>query len=224
MRKRVCVISGAGAYDKKDIKNMRNYLKLNDIDLGGQKREVLYIAADGGFSLFQKEGFRTDVRIGDFDSSLFDDDSVTCEKIKLPIEKDDTDMLAAIKLGLERDYEEFHILGGTGKRFEHTIANMQCLSFLLNHQTHGFMYGENRIITMIKNESFFITKKNHNDDMKYISLFAYSDVVEGVNLEGFKYPLIDATLKKEYPIGISNELIESKGAVHVKNGELLIVF
>ena len=224
MKKRICVISGAGAYEGKDKENMRKFLKTKNIDLYSQDEKPLYIAADGGILIFQKEGMEADLRIGDFDSSDYSDDSVISEKIKLPIEKDDTDMLAAIRFGLEKGCEEFHILGGMGKRFEHTIANIQCLCFLLENNAHGFLYGEDRIVTMIKNESINVYKKNHINERKYISIFAYSDLVEGVNLCGFKYPLLNATLKKDFPIGVSNELIEEEGLIHVKNGELLIIF
>lgn len=40
-----------------------------------------------------------------------------------PVEKDDTDTLAAVKLGLERECTDFWIYGGTGgKRLDHTLA------------------------------------------------------------------------------------------------------
>lgn len=224
MKKNICVISGAGEYNKKDVENMNEFLLLKGVDLSSQEREIFYIAADGGISLFREEGIEPDVMIGDFDSSNFADESVTCEKIKLPIEKDDTDMLAAIRLGLERGCDEFHILGGTGMRLEHTFANIQCLSFLLERGSHGYIYGENRILTMIRNESIKVFEENHKEDRKYISIFANSDVVSGVTLTGFKYPLTDATIEKDYPVGVSNELIESTATIHVKNGELLIIF
>jgi thiamine pyrophosphokinase len=224
MKKSICVISGAGEYNKKDVENMNEFLLLKGVDLASQESEIFYIAADGGISLFREEGIEPDVMIGDFDSSNFADESVTCEKIKLPVEKDDTDMLAAIRLGLERGCDEFHILGGTGMRLEHTFANIQCLSFLLEQGSHGYIYGENRILTMIRNESIKVFEENHKEERKFISIFAISDVVSGVTLAGFKYPLSNATIKKDYPIGVSNELLGSSGMINVKNGELLIIF
>ena len=50
---------------------------------------------------------------------------------RLPVEKDDTDTLAAVKLGLERGCTDFWIYGGTGgKRLDHTLANLQTLLYL----------------------------------------------------------------------------------------------
>ena len=50
---------------------------------------------------------------------------------RLPVEKDDTDTLAAIRAGLEQGCGLFSIYGGTGgKRLDHTLANLQSLLFL----------------------------------------------------------------------------------------------
>jgi thiamine pyrophosphokinase len=129
-------------------------------------------------------------------------------------------MLAAIRVGLERGCKEFHILGGTGKRFEHTFANLQCLSYLCNMDARGYVYGKNQIFTVIKNETFFIKKRENI----YVSIFSITEESRGVTLSGFKYPLKDETIKKDFPIGISNELKESNGKICVKDGELLLVF
>ena len=40
------------------------------------------------------------------------------------VEKDDTDMLAAVKYGLRLGYRSFRLYGANGGRLEHTIANV----------------------------------------------------------------------------------------------------
>ena len=68
----------------------------------------LVIAADGGYDSIILLGLRADVVLGDFDSVTSPDlwDDAICEKLTYPPEKDDTDMMLAIKLGLSRGYRE----------------------------------------------------------------------------------------------------------------------
>ena len=62
----------------------------------------LLLAADSGFAALESMGVSPDICIGDFDSlgAPPDFDHI----IRLPVEKDDTDLVAAVKLGLERGY------------------------------------------------------------------------------------------------------------------------
>ena len=85
------------------------------------------IAADGGLRHVQALGLTPDAVIGDFDSLGY----VPEQAVVYPVEKDDTDAMLAVKLGLERGFRRFVIYGGMdGKRLDHTVANFQTLSFL----------------------------------------------------------------------------------------------
>ena len=86
------------------------------------------IAADAGFSHCERLGIEPDLIVGDFDS-LKEGDGEALEEIRrreperiltLPSEKDDTDMLAAIRVGLEKGCREFFLYGGLGGRL-HTL-------------------------------------------------------------------------------------------------------
>ena len=113
----VCYIFGAGEFSPCEI-------TLTDEDL--------VIAADGGYDHLIELGLRADIALGDFDSvtshEIWDDN--ICEKFTYPPEKDDTDMLLAIRLGLSKGYHSFAIYGGLGGRLDHTIANIQALAYL----------------------------------------------------------------------------------------------
>ena len=83
-----CYIFGAGDYGK---------IKLTSEDI----EDGYIIAADAGLEYLRSCGIVPDLIIGDFDSSGFVPDDINT--IVLPKEKDDTDMLAAIKNGIEKD-------------------------------------------------------------------------------------------------------------------------
>ena len=70
------------------------------------------IAADGGYQILLERGVTMDLVVGDFDSIGFRPDHPNV--VDLPVEKDDTDMMAAIRLGRERGFRSFCLYGGTG--------------------------------------------------------------------------------------------------------------
>ena len=87
--------------------------------------EDTVIAADGGWRICREEGIVPDLLLGDFDSlHTVPDFGHIC---RVPVEKDDTDMMLAIKEGLARGETDFHLYGGVGGRTDHTIANLQGL-------------------------------------------------------------------------------------------------
>lgn len=133
------------------------------------------IAADGGYTQCKALGITPSLAVGDWDS--LGAVPTDCPTAILPVEKDDTDTLAAIRIGLEKGCREFHIYCGTGgKRFDHTVANMQCLVFLSKQNCKGCLYGENMIITAITNGSAEFHETASGD----ISIFAADGAAYGV--------------------------------------------
>lgn len=84
------------------------------------------ITADAGFRYLEQAGILADLVIGDFDT--LKEISTGANVVRLSCEKDDTDILAAVREGIKAGYAEFHIYGGTGGRFDHTLANLQVLA------------------------------------------------------------------------------------------------
>ena len=179
----------------------------------------LVICADGGYDRAQEQGILPDILVGDFDSANGYPADFKGEVVRLVPEKDDTDMLSAAKLGLARGYNRFILLGGYGGRFDHTVANLQLLSFLLDHDAKAVFYGGGNRIWMIDSETTAISAEKNC----YLSVFAYGGNCSGVTLRGLKYPLEDAELSVSFPIGVSNEFIENQAVISVKKGRLLLV-
>ena len=93
------------------------------------------IAADGGWLACRKTEVIPDLLLGDFDSLSTQPDFPNI--LRVPVEKDDTDTMLAVKTGLERGETEFHIYGGMGgRRTDHTVANFQALLYLADG-VHG---------------------------------------------------------------------------------------
>lgn len=93
-------------------------------------------------------GLTPDLLLGDFDSLHTVPDFAYIRRV--PVEKDDTDMMLAIKEGLARGETEFHLYGGMGgRRTDHTIANLQCLLYLAAHGARGWLYGDGEQFTAI---------------------------------------------------------------------------
>ena len=176
------------------------------------------IAADAGYRLCQQIGIVPDVVLGDFDSMEAPED--VGQICRLPVEKDDTDTLAAVRLGLQRGCSEFFLYGATGgKRLDHTLANLQTLLFLRRQGARGWMYDNDFIWTVIENESISIEK---TVEWGLLSAFCMGDRAEGIDEIGVQYPLNNAALTPDFPIGVSNHILENQAMVTVRNGALAV--
>ncbi|HWQ06201.1 MAG TPA: thiamine diphosphokinase [Feifaniaceae bacterium] len=174
------------------------------------------IAADAGYK--QLGGIKPDLVVGDFDSLGF----VPREEavVELPVRKDDTDALFAVKLGLSRGFLRFVLLGSVGGRLDHTLANIQALAYLTTRGARGVLAGENEKITMLHNGSLRFLGAPEG----IVSVFAHDGTAMGVTEENLAYPLDRATVTTDFPIGVSNEFTKQPACITVEDGCLLIVW
>jgi len=176
------------------------------------------IAADGGYKYVQKLGISCDLLMGDFDS--FEHEVKGENVLRFPPKKDDTDTLLACKHGLNLGYKTFHIYGGMGGRFDHTIANLQTLSYLSKEGAIGYLHGDGQITTLITNSSYTWDSTN----VGYVSVFSYGETAKNVTIKGLKYEVSNANLNNTMPIGVSNEFTGKEAFVSVEVGSLLLVW
>lgn len=176
------------------------------------------IAADAGYRVCQRENLEPDLLLGDFDSMEPPADLTHVRR--LPVEKDDTDTLAALKAGLEQGCDAFFIYGGTGgKRLDHTLANLQSLLFLRRRGARGFLFDDDFVWTVMENEALTIAR---TVEWGLFSAFCLGDRAEGVDEEGFQYPLKNAVLTPDVPLGVSNHILESEARITVRSGALAV--
>jgi thiamine pyrophosphokinase len=206
-----CIIVGAGFCDTKDMKKR---LVIDESDI--------CIAADGGLDYLLDIGIHPNFVIGDMDSVSCREKAGLYNARIFPTQKDDTDMMLAIKEGLNMGYDDFEIFGGLGGRFDHTYANIQSLCYIVNNGANGKLIGANgSFITMIKNSDISFEAGKYAAGRK-ISVFAYGSVACGVTERGLKYNLDNITLKSDFPIGVSNEFIGEDAYIKVSEGILMI--
>lgn len=189
------------------------------------EEEDYVIAVDGGLSYCGILNVEPRMIIGDFDS-LSEGELQALESLKeeipdriitLPAEKDDTDMLAALKCGLSLGYRDFRIYGGTGGRYDHTFANIQCLLFLKNRDAVGYLIDGTGMMFVLKNEAIHLKRGLEGT----LSLFSLGKEAKGVSVENMKYPLHNFVMTNDFPIGISNEFIGDEAVIAVEEGELV---
>ncbi len=183
------------------------------------KADDLTIAADAGYHNALALGERVDILLGDFDSIGEVPTEGDFERIQVPAEKDLTDTQLAVETALERGAEEIILIGGLSGRLDHTLSNLAILEDLHARGVWGTLVdGQNRA-RYIRSTSTLIPRSGY----KYLSLLAADEVVKGVDIEGCKYPLKRATLRRSLGFAVSNEITGNVALISVKRGGLFII-
>ena len=202
------------------MKNLFYIVGAGDIGRGLPKipQDATIIAADGGLCYLEEAGIKPDFTMGDFDSygRIPQGENVfPCKP-----EKDDTDMLLAVKEALKRGAECIVLCGGLGGRFDHSIANVQTLAYIAGHGTACFLLGGKTVCTVIKNGKIGFPAGLGG----YVSAFCLGDRASGVDICGLKYPLKNADLTMDVPLGVSNEFELRNAEISAREGSLLVVW
>lgn len=183
------------------------------------KNEDYVIAADAGYRHCEQYGIHPDLVVGDFDSLGYVPELP--DIIQMPVEKDDTDTLHAVRVGMEKGYRRFAIYGGTGgTRSDHTIANIQCLLFMHRYDSRGAIYGKGIVYRGIKDETISFSSKATGD----LSVFCLDGIARGVTIKGLKYELSDAEITSDFPIGCSNSFTGADASITVTDGSLILIY
>ncbi|WP_276876184.1 thiamine diphosphokinase [Anaerococcus hydrogenalis] len=181
------------------------------------KKGDYIIGADKGYTYIEKIGLRPHIIIGDFDSAKKPDFE---NKIVLKPEKDETDLYAAINIGIKKGYKKIIVYGALGGRISHTIANIKILEDFKKKGIDIELKNKNqRLFVIDKN---FIEKKQIENT--YVSLFALTEKVENLSLINLKYQLKNYTLENHMHIGVSNEPIGKEFKIEFDKGMVLVIY
>lgn len=178
------------------------------------------IAADGGYDSLAAAKIVPNILIGDMDSRTVGKIPESIEVITYPVEKDETDMHLSYLEGARRGFTDFVIVGGTGGREDHTLANYALLLYMSERGHRGELIGRESNATVIKDGALQLFGKAGSR----VSVFAIGGAAEGVSIEGLKYGACSINLSQSMPLGVSNSLTDKAGVVSVENGALLVIY
>ena len=214
------IISGG----KTDIDFARNYLKKNNFDT--------VVCADSGLNAAYELGVKVDYFMGDFDSVSSDilklymdkkiDNSKAAEFVKYPTQKDATDTELVLDYVLENNASSIVILGATGGRIDHLLANIGILLKALKKNIETYIVDSYNKICLIDKKT-----EIYRDDIwnKYISFYPYTEKVENVRLSGLKYELKGENIEIGSSRTVSNEFAEGcdRASISFDKGILIVI-
>ena len=198
----------------------------------------LVVAADGGYRALYSLGYTPDLLLGDFDSLGDVPLPADLPVLRFPVRKDDTDTGLALRHGLEQGFRDFALYGCAGGRVDHLLANFQSMARVSR-------LGATVRLAAPDYDAWALTGPAPNAPAPaapdalapaavlalpprpggtLVSVFCQGDRAEGVTLTGLAYPLSDAALTGDFPLGVSNRRLDGQRAtVAVRRGTLLIL-
>jgi thiamine pyrophosphokinase len=179
------------------------------------------ICADGGANWARTFGIIPNKVIGDMDS-ISEDERSYWEKMGAsfclsPPEKDFTDTYLALDIARQEGGGDIAIWGGTGSRLDHTLANIFSAARFTDEGMNIRFESPTATIYLVKDS--LLLKGQIGDT---VSVLAIGGRATGVSLAGFKYPLEDAVVETDKPIGVSNIITGDEPLVQVTSGILAV--
>ena len=178
------------------------------------------ICADGGLEKAENLNLVPNIIIGDLDSVnssvLKKYTDMNIEIVKYPREKNYTDMELAIEYALEKNYKDIVLIGAVGSRLDHTMANMLLIEKYYNKGINIKIIDNNNKIQIVTNKMEILNKRNY-----YVSLVPITEILEGITLEGFKFPLNNINVNRGSTLCISNQITGEKGIITINKGKAL---
>ena len=231
----VCIMDAVSSHAHDRIAQMADRMARGFSDLTDSMRCVIFTArcegdvrdayvpqardfvmcADAGWRIADRLGVDWDLVIGDFDSA---DEPPRGRVERHPVIKDDTDVMLCIRRALSLGLRDIVLIGGLGGRIDHTIANIQSLAFIASHGARGALRDGNVHMYAVHNGEIRVPRA-----MGKLSVFALSDVCDGVTIRGAKYEVTDARITSAFPIGAGNDFTDDFACVSVRDGTLLVI-
>ncbi len=205
-----CLIISGGEFSPLPDSCITEYLQAGD-------SKPLVIACDRGYEYAERLGIVPDIIVGDFDSAP--EPLTEIPIIELPTRKDDTDTMKAARVALERGCRDICICCALGGRLDHTIANIQTGSFIVSNGGKACILGRDTEILILGPGVYSIPQKNGWS----LSLFALSDLVDGLSIDGCKFSGDGYSLNNSFPLGASNVWEADHAGISFRSGTLMII-
>lgn len=186
------------------------------------KPNDVIVCCDGGSKYLFEEGIIPHYIIGDLDSStpqiiqFFETKNVNLKKFNT--KKDETDMELCVDFLISLGALEIIILGGTGTRLDHTLANINLLIKAEDANVFTTIVDKHNKINITNN-----TIKIEGAKGDLVSLIPITTTVEGITTTGLMYSLNNASMNIGKSLGVSNVMENNIATVSVTKGYLLVI-
>ncbi|MCI6378158.1 MAG: thiamine diphosphokinase [Clostridiales bacterium] len=183
--------------------------------------EDLIIAADGGLRPLLAMGVTPNLLLGDLDSLGDFPLPPGLPMERHPVQKDDTDTGLALTRGWELGYRRFALYGGSGGRIGHLLANLQSMCRLSRMGASLRLAARDYDAYALTNGTLTLPPLPKGT---LVSVFCNGDRALGVTLRGLLYPLSEHTLTCDFPLGVSNQVLQDgvPAQITVRQGTLLV--
>jgi thiamine pyrophosphokinase len=182
----------------------------------------IVICADGGSNYANSLGIKPTIIIGDMDSitpaTLAEYERKGIDIRKFPKDKDASDLELALEAAVGFNPTEINCTCVLGNREDHSLTN----TFLLAR-----FASRNNKVTLLGAmwQAQFITKSHSREFVgapgDILSLVPMIATVNGVNVEGVKWPLTNASLPWGSSRTVSNEFVENRVSISLEDGMVL---
>ena len=198
-----------GGSEIRDYPLIKSYLRADDF----------VVCCDSGLKHVDALGVQPSLTVGDFDSH--ERPEASANVIVLPVVKDDTDTIFAVKEGLSRGFDEFLMVGVTGGREDMTLGNIYALLMLALKGKSAMIADDYSEISVIVPGKPVRVKWG----WRFFSVLSITGTARGITITGAKYELADGQITPEFQYGISNEVLspDNDAEISLAEGNLLLV-
>ena len=181
----------------------------------------MILASDGGYITSKKMNLEVDVLIGDFDSITSEDlEEAKTRGIKIipfPIEKDRTDGELAVDYAISLGSNDITILGSFKEELDHALGNLFLLFKIDKFGIKSKLY-QKYDIEIINKEKEYLGKVGQE-----LSLIPISETVEGLNIVGSRYNLVNAKVHMGQTLTLRNMIVKKRAKVYFNKGKVLSI-
>lgn len=183
------------------------------------------IGVDRGLEFLYNQQVMPTHIVGDFDSVQEDIVTFYQAETQVPIrrfrpEKDASDTEIALNLAIELGVKKLWILGGTGTRLDHVMANIQILKVAHTHGVKAYLIDAYNRISLAEKEVSLSKNGGFGD---YFSVFPFGGIVEDISIEGAKYPLSHYRLCPDSSMCVSNEIQDEEVKIMFPEGMIILM-
>jgi thiamine pyrophosphokinase len=186
---------------------------------------AVVVAADSGLHQAELLGLRVDYVVGDLDSA----DPAAVERARAagavverhPVDKDATDLELAFDLARDRGAVRITVVGGSGGRLDHFLANVALLaSPRFADLEIDARLGEAYVVVV---QGGRLPRVVTGTAGSLVTLLPVGGDASGITTIGLQYPLRGATLRPGTSRGVSNVLVGEQASVALDQGTLLVI-